>query len=333
MTYTQDAHPFYLLNAPAQQFSVCYDGETGAWHDRAWLAEDGCLSAGAARSTRLASAASGGRLRGPAVYDMRLDYYLDDERALVRVRRMPTVEAQQRRLRHSMFRLRCDAGVGLDGGAIPGMDPQMRSDGRTMTARRGRARSGECGRMGRRGRWSSGDVGADRQRSYELRCSDPVPIRWTDAWVEVQLMARTINPAPDSERHCGTHWRADASCLGQLLPGVRDHVLAGGGGTEGPRPARRTGRARASRAGRRGTQGDPVAATGATGVTGTTGSTGPAGGQGDPGASYGGEHGATARRRRPAGADGVTPAPRTTPGCGRTGRAVRLPSARIPLAY
>jgi hypothetical protein len=41
MTYTQDAHPFYLLNAPAQPTSVCYDGETGAWHDRAWLAEDG----------------------------------------------------------------------------------------------------------------------------------------------------------------------------------------------------------------------------------------------------------------------------------------------------
>ena len=41
MTYTQDAHPFYLLNAPAQQTSVCFDGETGTWHDRAWLAEDG----------------------------------------------------------------------------------------------------------------------------------------------------------------------------------------------------------------------------------------------------------------------------------------------------
>ena len=32
---------------------------------------------------------------------------------LVRVRRMPSVEAMQQRIRHSLFRLRLDAGVGL----------------------------------------------------------------------------------------------------------------------------------------------------------------------------------------------------------------------------
>ena len=83
---------------------------------------------------------------------MRLDHYFDDERALVRVRRMPNVEAQQRRLRHSLFRLRCDAGVGLDGGAVPGSDPQMRlrwsdDDGSVWSAEIWRS-AGKIGRHG-----------------------------------------------------------------------------------------------------------------------------------------------------------------------------------------
>ena len=159
MTYTQDAHPFYLLNAPAQQTSVCFDGETGAWHDRAWLAEDGSFERWRGEVNTFGFQRHlVGDFEDGRIYDMRLDHYFDDERALVRVRRMPNVEAQQRRLRHSLFRLRCDAGVGLDGGAIPGMDPQMRlrwsdDDGSSWSsAKSGAVRAG----LGRRGRWSSG---------------------------------------------------------------------------------------------------------------------------------------------------------------------------------
>ena len=78
MTYTQDAHPFYLLNAPAQQTSVCFDGETGAWHDRAWLAEDGSFERWRGEvntfgfQRHLVGDFEDGRM-----YDMRLDYYLD----------------------------------------------------------------------------------------------------------------------------------------------------------------------------------------------------------------------------------------------------------------
>ena len=138
MTYTQDAHPFYLLNAPAQRISVCFDGETGAWHDRAWLAEDGSFESWRGEVNTFGFQRHlVGDFEDGRIYEMRLDYHFDDERALVRVRRMPSVEAQQRRLRHSLFRLRCDAGVGLDGGVIPGMTRRCGSGGPMMMARAG----------------------------------------------------------------------------------------------------------------------------------------------------------------------------------------------------
>jgi hypothetical protein len=188
MTYTQDAHPFYLLNAPAQQTSVCYDGETGTWHDRAWLAEDGSFERWRGEVNTFGFQRHlVGDFEDGRIYDMRLDHYFDDERALVRVRRLPSVEAMQNRLRHSLFRLRLDAGVGLDGGAIPGSDPQMRlrwsdDDGSYWSRELWRS-AGKIGDTGRVCEWRQ--LGQSRQRCYELRCSDPVPVRWTDAWVEV----------------------------------------------------------------------------------------------------------------------------------------------------
>ena len=43
--------------------------------------------------------------------------------------------------------------------------------------------AGKIGETGRVCEWRM--LGQSRQRCYELRCSDPVPVRWTDAWVEV----------------------------------------------------------------------------------------------------------------------------------------------------
>ena len=188
LTYTQDAHPFYLLNAPAQQTSVCYDGETQTWHNRAWLAEDGSFERWRGEVNTFGFQRHlVGDFEDGRIYDMRLDHYFDDERALVRVRRMPSVEAQQQRLRHSLFRLRLDAGVGLDGGQVPGSDPQMRlrwsdDDGSSWSREIWRS-AGKIGNTGQVCEWRQ--LGQSRQRSYELRCSDPVPVRWTAAWVEV----------------------------------------------------------------------------------------------------------------------------------------------------
>ena len=141
------------------------------------------------------------------IYDMRLDHYFDDERALVRVRRMPSVEAQQRRLRHSLFRLRCDAGVGLDGGAIPGMDPQMRlrwsdDDGSSWSIEIWRS-AGRIGATGQVVEWRM--LGqSTAARAMNSRCSDPVPVSWTDAWVEVADSWRHIDATTDPERHCAS---------------------------------------------------------------------------------------------------------------------------------
>jgi hypothetical protein len=93
----------------------------------------------------------------------------------------------QQRVRHSLFRLRLDAGVGTGGGVVPGMDPQMRlrwsdDDGSHWSSEIWRS-AGKIGDTGRVCEWRM--LGQSRQRVYELRCSDPVPVRWTDAWVEV----------------------------------------------------------------------------------------------------------------------------------------------------
>lgn len=188
MTYTQDAHPFYLLAAPLAQTTVCYDGETGLWHDRAWLAEDGSLERWRGEVNTFGFQRQlVGDFEDGRVYELRLDHYRDDERELVRVRRLPTLETQQERTTHSLFRLRLDTGVGLDHGMIPGMDPQVRlrwsdDDGSSWGSEVWRS-AGTIGATGQVVEWWR--LGQSRQRTYELRCSDPVPVRWTQAWVDV----------------------------------------------------------------------------------------------------------------------------------------------------
>ena len=123
---------------------MCFDGETGAWHDRAWLAPDGSFERWRGEVNTFGFQRHlVGDFEDGRIYDMRLDYYLDDQREIVRVRRMPSVEAMQQRIRHSLFRLRMDAGVGLDGGvSSPAWTRRCACAGRMMTAPTGPAKSG-----------------------------------------------------------------------------------------------------------------------------------------------------------------------------------------------
>ena len=167
---------------------MCFDGETGAWHDRAWLAEDGTFERWRGEVNTFGFQRHlVGDFEDGRVYDMRLDHYLDDERALVRVRRMPSVEAQQRRLGTACFGCAgCGRGAGRGGDPRHGpadAAPVVDDDGSSWSSEIWRS-AGRIGATGQVVEWRM--LGQIRQRSYELQCSDPVPVRWTDAWVEVQ---------------------------------------------------------------------------------------------------------------------------------------------------
>ena len=173
MTYTQDAHPFYLLNAPAQQTSVCFDGETGAWHDRAWLAADGSFERWRGEVNTFGFQRHlVGDFEDGRIYDMRLDYYLDDSASWCACGVMPSVEAMQNRIRHSLFRLRLDAGVGLDGGWCQAWTRRCacagRDDDGSYWSREIWRSAGPIGHTGRVCEWRM--LGQSRQRVYELRC-------------------------------------------------------------------------------------------------------------------------------------------------------------------
>jgi hypothetical protein len=168
--YTQYGHLFYVLNFPTSDATWVYDATTNEWHER--------QSYGIGRWRPVSATLAYGNWyvqdfeTGKIGYLDR-DTYTDwDDTQRVEMT-FQDIYSDGRLIRHALFELLCEVGVGNTG---QGADPQATleySNDSGQTWRTLPTKSlGEVGEYKQRVRWHR--LGAARYRTYRLSMSDPV---------------------------------------------------------------------------------------------------------------------------------------------------------------
>jgi hypothetical protein len=192
-TYQDLGHSFYLLYFPTASATWVFDATESLWHERGtWISEDAIYEAWrplyhafAFGEHRMLDRASG------KVFRMASDLGFDaDARPLRRLRRPPSLWADNERLFVSLFAIDLEPGLGLATGQ--GSDPQMmlrisRDGGKTWGSERWRS-AGAIGKYETRTQWVR--CGSARHWVPEVVVSDPIPWRLTGARVEVKGAVR-----------------------------------------------------------------------------------------------------------------------------------------------
>lgn len=188
--YQESGHSFWVLTFPTAQATWVYDAATGDWHERGeW---NGYTFTGLA--TRGHVYVNGAHLTGSrssgAIYRMGIDLATGvDGTGLRRLRRAPHVWNGGNRFVTDRFLLDLETGLGLPTGQ--GSDPKAflrwsNDGGHTF----GSLREVSVGRVGQyraRAQWFR--LGMARDRVYEFSCSDPIPWRLIDAYIDVRPAA------------------------------------------------------------------------------------------------------------------------------------------------
>lgn len=206
--YEKDGHQFYVLNF--NEFTLAYDTATGLWHERAYTNEgalerhranfyayydkfeniEGAVSAASGELNAQAGFAYSrhyvGDYESNKVYVLDSDYYLDDQQMITRLRRSPHVSTGLTNAFHHSLQIDMETGVGLDG-IQQGTDPQamliFSDDGGHTWSNEKWASIGKIGARYTRVIWRR--LGRSRDRIYEVRITDPVPVTIIGAQIEV----------------------------------------------------------------------------------------------------------------------------------------------------
>jgi hypothetical protein len=192
LTYAQEGHSWYGLYVPDLETSWWYDLSTQHWSER------GTLVANSLRLPEpdpvwypwrpyLHTFAFGQHLVGSwedgTLYTLDPTCYTDDTFPLVRQRVTPVLRQEQEWLTLQRLRVLMETGIGLDGGVVPGTDPQVllrlsRDNGHTWDNGRW-ATAHRQGQYGRTVEWRR--LGRARQLVAEVTVSDPVPVAFIGA--------------------------------------------------------------------------------------------------------------------------------------------------------
>lgn len=195
--YQQEGHEFYQLTVPGNDDDAggtwVYDFSTGQWHERMYLNEEdgeephraGCAA------VAFGQVVVGDREDG-RVYTYELDYYLDDEDPIRRVRQTPHISQGEKRIRFNSFELQAETGVGLseDMDAPPVVTLSWSDDGgHTWSNELDReASTGEVGEYSLRVKWRR--LGVGRDRVFRVATSEPVAITWLGAELDAVQLER-----------------------------------------------------------------------------------------------------------------------------------------------
>ena len=189
-SYDREGHSFYVLTFPSSNRTYVYDGTTQKWHRRGYwdaaqaqLLEYRPIFHAHCFNRNIVLDSDSAR-----VYALSSTTYTDvGGDPLRRVRRMPHVSRENKRLYFSDVELECDRGVGTVAGQ--GSDPVVglrasNDGGHTWGASRMR-NIGKIGDYSTRVRWEN--CGSGRDRVWELWSTDPAPTRWFDFYVNAEV--------------------------------------------------------------------------------------------------------------------------------------------------
>jgi hypothetical protein len=190
--YQQGGHEFYQLSIPGSDADSggtwVLDFSTGLWHERSYLSATGeephrAWVGGVAFGEVVVGDREDGRL-----YTYDLNYYTDDGDEIRRVRQSPHISQAEKLIRYHAFELQIEPGVGLSSGqgSTPVAVLSWSDDGGHTWSNEHQASLGLQGEYVNRVKWRR--LGVARDRVFRVATSEPVPITWLGADVDmVQL--------------------------------------------------------------------------------------------------------------------------------------------------
>jgi hypothetical protein len=192
--YQQEGHEFYQLTVPASTTddggTWVYDFATGQWHERSYQSEAGEKPHRAWVGAVAFGAMVVGDREDGRLYTYELDYYLDDTRPIRRVRQTAHISQDEKRLRFSALELQAEPGVGTASGqgSAPVVLLSWSNDGGHTWSNEHEASLGVRGAYANRAIWRR--LGIGRDRVFRVAMSDPVPVTWLGAELDVVELDR-----------------------------------------------------------------------------------------------------------------------------------------------
>lgn len=186
-SYQDQGHSFWVLYFPTANKTWVYDVATGLWHNRTNF--DGSAHLAQCHEDAFGIHLVGDRASGN-IYQMSIANLTDNGNLIQRVRRSPVISSENEWLFHNKLELDLEVGLGpqpplTDASGNP-RAPQiyMRySDDSGHTWSDIMAR--DCGQAGEfRTRVIWWRLGRSRNRVYEFSCSDPIPWRIIEGYVD-----------------------------------------------------------------------------------------------------------------------------------------------------
>ncbi len=183
-TYQQEGHVFYVLSFPTAGATWVYDVNSGFWHERRWIDNDGvegrwrvnCLTNGYGQVI-------GGDWEDGRIYAVDLDYYSDDGQDIVRRKGLPHMVKDGNKVQYLSFR--ADMECGNFEGADPLLPPLVFlrwSDDRGKTWGNPVGQSmGDLGQYLVQPQWKR--LGLARDRVFEISWSIPTKTALQGAWL------------------------------------------------------------------------------------------------------------------------------------------------------
>jgi len=184
-TYRQKGHTFYKLTFPTERQTWVFDFQTNLWHQRGtWISESNYFDewrptwhAYAFRKHLWCERGSG------KVLEVSPRYYVDvGSRPLRRVRRTPTIRSENRMLTHRRLEVLAEVGIGTV--TDPVLTLRFSDDGGKTWQNELAQSLGNLGNYKTRLVWEK--LGQSLARQYEIVCTDAMPVRLIDAYVEVE---------------------------------------------------------------------------------------------------------------------------------------------------
>ena len=190
--FQEDGHDFYQITFPTDNKTWVYDTTTGLWHERSY--RDPNMGTALRHRARVQGFFGGvnyfGDFENEAVYASESTVYTDDNGSasndpILRTRTSPVIWNALERIYYDTFQVDVEVGQGL--GTGQGSDPMCmlrwsKDGGYTFTDKRYES-LGKIGKYRTRVRWER--LGTDRERVWELTCSDPIPFTILNAFVEL----------------------------------------------------------------------------------------------------------------------------------------------------
>jgi len=187
--YHDRGHQFYCLQINGLDTTLCFDSLTQQWHERSYknpLSNARELHRAACHFFYNKKHYIGDRVNGN-IYELSEEFYSDNGDEIVWERISPHIQNEKKLLRFSSFELDMEIGVGNQTGQ--GSDPQVMmrysDDGcKTWSAEKWRS-FGKIGEFFKLIIWRR--QGTARERIFQWKITDPVPVRITGAYAEGRI--------------------------------------------------------------------------------------------------------------------------------------------------